>query len=325
MKIRKSVFALVLAVTMLFSTAIGAVASNGIEKIQASLNHNIKFLLNGSAWSPKDPSGKTLSALVYKGSTYVPLRSVSEALGAAVDWDASTSTITIDGDDNNGIPYNDASSNNSGTKPSTGNTNNSGSNSNNSGNSNKSNTSAPSAGTTTATASLSDPVPFGQTFKYSDKNAYDDIDYSFDYAITVTNVEILTHSQAVDLRYNVKNDDKIEYALVTLNTSMSNAKVKASSEDGLMTSVYFRADIWGSKTTNNQGIIGGTNHGFEGSLSDALFDNLGISKISVGKTGSYDITGKIIIPITKGSTNYLVLTKKDRSDYQASQLHFKLK
>lgn len=109
MQIKKSVFISSLLACSLVFGSVGVVASNGIEKISASLNHNIKFLLNGKSWKPADVNGNELSALVYKGSTYVPLRAVGNALGANVDYDSKTLVISIDGSDS-GIPYLDSSS-----------------------------------------------------------------------------------------------------------------------------------------------------------------------------------------------------------------------
>ncbi|MHA7966873.1 stalk domain-containing protein [Paenibacillus sp. CAU 1782] len=109
MQIKKSVFVSSLLACSLVFGSVGVVASTGVEKISASLNHSIKFLLNGKSWTPTDVNGNELSALVYKGSTYVPLRAVSNALGANVDYDPNTLVITIDGSDS-GVPYLDNSS-----------------------------------------------------------------------------------------------------------------------------------------------------------------------------------------------------------------------
>ncbi|MGF7047568.1 hypothetical protein J2T13_002073 [Paenibacillus sp. DS2015] len=64
------------------------------ENPSTALNHNITFKVDGIKWTPKDSNGDKLSALVYDGSTYVPLRVVSEALGAEVSWNNSSQQIT---------------------------------------------------------------------------------------------------------------------------------------------------------------------------------------------------------------------------------------
>ncbi|OBZ14501.1 hypothetical protein A8L34_11250 [Bacillus sp. FJAT-27264] len=117
MQIKKSVFVSSLVVSGLVFGAIGVGASNGIQKIQAALNSNIKFIVNGSSWTPKDNNGQKLSALVYNGTTYLPLRSTAEALGVELGWNNATQTITLTSGDggNDGIPYNDALGSSSGS------------------------------------------------------------------------------------------------------------------------------------------------------------------------------------------------------------------
>lgn len=122
MKIKKKVFVASLVACGLLSSAITVGAATGIQKIQAALNHNITFELDGSSWTPRDPDGKKLSALVYDGSTYVPLRAVSEALGAEVNWNGSAQKIIINSNGGNeGIPYKDGQNNGSSSSSSSSN------------------------------------------------------------------------------------------------------------------------------------------------------------------------------------------------------------
>lgn len=46
-------------------------------------------------------TGKGSSAFVSNGTTYVPLRTVSDALGHSISWDSSTKTIYINSNGNN--------------------------------------------------------------------------------------------------------------------------------------------------------------------------------------------------------------------------------
>lgn len=48
-----------------------------------------RLMVNGQVVTPSSP------AIVIKGNTYVPLRFVSEALGARVGWDGQTYTVSI--------------------------------------------------------------------------------------------------------------------------------------------------------------------------------------------------------------------------------------
>jgi len=74
-------------------------AASGLQKIQANLNHDIKFVVDGEQWTPRDQKGAKLTPISYEGSTYVPLRAVAEAVGAVVDWDDKTKTITVNSPD----------------------------------------------------------------------------------------------------------------------------------------------------------------------------------------------------------------------------------
>lgn len=108
MQVKKSVFISSLVVCSLVFGVVGAGAANGIIKIQAALNSNIKFKVDGNSWQPKDGNGKNLSALVYNGTTYLPLRSTAEALGVSLSLNSATQVISLDSGSANGIPYNDA-------------------------------------------------------------------------------------------------------------------------------------------------------------------------------------------------------------------------
>ncbi|RXZ79976.1 hypothetical protein EBB07_20685 [Paenibacillaceae bacterium] len=120
MQIKKSRFVAAIVACCVISGSVGALAATGTEKITAYLNHSIKFQVDGSNWTPKDSDGFKLAPVVYNGSTYLPARAVSEALGASIDWNSSSQTISITtGDSNAGIPYKDAQSNNNGSTSTT--------------------------------------------------------------------------------------------------------------------------------------------------------------------------------------------------------------
>lgn len=75
--------------------AIGAGAGGSLEAIQAALAHDIRFVVNGSVWSPIDTDGTRLSPIVYRGRTYLPVRAISEAIDLYVVWDGQHRTVTI--------------------------------------------------------------------------------------------------------------------------------------------------------------------------------------------------------------------------------------
>ncbi|KAG2960984.1 hypothetical protein PC120_g27895 [Phytophthora cactorum] len=75
--------------------AIGAGAAPILEKITANLNWGINYSISGKTWSPVDQNGKKLAAITYNNTTYLPVRSVGEALGVAVDYNNSSQTLML--------------------------------------------------------------------------------------------------------------------------------------------------------------------------------------------------------------------------------------
>ena len=55
----------------------------------------IRIVLDGKLIIPKDANGNVLDAFVLRGSTYLPIRALANALGCSVDWDGTTNTASI--------------------------------------------------------------------------------------------------------------------------------------------------------------------------------------------------------------------------------------
>lgn len=55
----------------------------------------IKITLNGSDMTPRDVTGKTVPVFLYEGTTYVPARAISEALGLNVSFNSATRTVVL--------------------------------------------------------------------------------------------------------------------------------------------------------------------------------------------------------------------------------------
>lgn len=297
--------------------AVGAGAATGIEQIKAALNWNLKFNVDGNSWTPKDGNGKTLAPIVYNGSTYLPARALSEALGASINLKNNTIYIETGA---NGYPYNDAN----GSGSTNGNSSNSGNGSsanNGSGAGSNSGTATPSSasGKTMAAA-----VPVGQSVTYSDPYSYDGESTTASFTVSVTSAKPITVEQIRALGFRVDEDPQVEYKRVKLKVALNSGKVISTSEsDGLYVSSFY-PNIWGSKTTEGQYIIGGTDHGFDGSLQDAVDDATNFKKIKAGQTGSYTAAGDLILPVVKGKTNYLTLQLQDTTDYDNSFFYFAL-
>jgi hypothetical protein len=69
--------------------AAGAVASNGIERVDAFLRPDYNVIIDGKATQLDTP------ILIYNESSYIPVRSVSRLLGANVNWEQTTQSIYI--------------------------------------------------------------------------------------------------------------------------------------------------------------------------------------------------------------------------------------
>lgn len=62
----------------------------------------VKLLVNGETVTPRDPNGNVVDPFIYNGTTYLPVRAVSNALGAEVGWDGNTKTVIINMDSSGG-------------------------------------------------------------------------------------------------------------------------------------------------------------------------------------------------------------------------------
>lgn len=87
---------IVLLVTMLvLAVSLGLFAADLYVKAKLT---DIKVVMDGKVLILKDAKGTALKPLSYNGSTYLPVRSISENLGLGVKWDSKTQTITLDSD-----------------------------------------------------------------------------------------------------------------------------------------------------------------------------------------------------------------------------------
>ena len=84
--------ALVMALTMGVAVPAGAAVLTG-KKIDVL--QGIEIFVDGVRLDPKDANGKSVETFVYNGTTYIPLRAVSQALGKAVNYDGNTKRAYI--------------------------------------------------------------------------------------------------------------------------------------------------------------------------------------------------------------------------------------
>ncbi len=92
---KKKLPIVLLATSFMFTFVLGVSAQPVISNIKAQLNSALNIELNGKKHSLKDTNGSVLYPISYNGRTYLPLRSLGEALGVVVDYDNSTKTAII--------------------------------------------------------------------------------------------------------------------------------------------------------------------------------------------------------------------------------------
>lgn len=74
-------------VANLFTPALAALAKKTID-----VYTGVNIYIDDVKLDPKDANGNPVEVFVYNGTTYVPLRAVSEAFGKPAQWDAQTRT-----------------------------------------------------------------------------------------------------------------------------------------------------------------------------------------------------------------------------------------
>jgi len=73
------------------SAGVSAVVKND----KAYLNKSLKIMVNDKFFYPLESDNSPLYPITYKDSTYLPARAVSECLGAQVEWNEQTRTVSI--------------------------------------------------------------------------------------------------------------------------------------------------------------------------------------------------------------------------------------
>lgn len=72
-------------------------AAGASTAVTAELNPNITVQIDGIARTFYNAQGQEVHPIVYQGTTYLPLRSMGELMNKNVNWDSTTSTVTISG------------------------------------------------------------------------------------------------------------------------------------------------------------------------------------------------------------------------------------
>ena len=69
-------------------------AKTGTNMIEV-VYQNVKLYVDGVLVTPKDANGNIVEPFISNGTTYLPVRALSEALGKDVRWDGKTSSVII--------------------------------------------------------------------------------------------------------------------------------------------------------------------------------------------------------------------------------------
>lgn len=95
MKKWQKTLVLVLVVALVAGLSSAALAV-GVTKKQLTAEYSgIQITLDGQKIEPKDANGATVEPFIVDGTTYLPVRALSNALGLDVDWDQATQTVIL--------------------------------------------------------------------------------------------------------------------------------------------------------------------------------------------------------------------------------------
>jgi hypothetical protein len=94
---KKLLISTIAAGVIAMSLTVGAFAAANLQVIKVYLNKSVKVKLNGQQWQPKDSTGKSTYPITYNGTTWLPVKSLGDVLGAKIGWNAVANSVLIDG------------------------------------------------------------------------------------------------------------------------------------------------------------------------------------------------------------------------------------
>ncbi|MDF9842439.1 MULTISPECIES: hypothetical protein [unclassified Paenibacillus] len=95
MKMNKKWLVAAVAAGMALTGSAGVYAGAKLQEIKAYLNNSIGVVVDGTPYWLRDGNGKTLRPITYEGLTYLPVRSVAEALDVPITYDAVNYKVRI--------------------------------------------------------------------------------------------------------------------------------------------------------------------------------------------------------------------------------------
>ncbi len=92
---RRKFAALLLLSALILGVVVSAVAATTVTKQLTAEYSGIQITLDGTKVEPKDVNGNIVEPFIVNGTTYLPVRALSNALGLDVDWDQTTQTVIL--------------------------------------------------------------------------------------------------------------------------------------------------------------------------------------------------------------------------------------
>lgn len=98
MRNKTKVLIMVLVMAIMMTTAVYAGVELGRSEVTATMCPDVGIVLKNETLTLKDANGDIVSPIIYQGTTYLPIRAISEAQGLEVGWDGDTTTVYVDSD-----------------------------------------------------------------------------------------------------------------------------------------------------------------------------------------------------------------------------------
>ncbi len=92
-KMLARVGALTLALAMVLALPIASAA--GLAKKTITVNTGVNLVVDGVSVIPTGENGKPVETFLYNGTTYVPIRAITQIFGKGISWDGTTGTVYI--------------------------------------------------------------------------------------------------------------------------------------------------------------------------------------------------------------------------------------
>lgn len=92
---KRFLISILLGAMLLCGFALGATSSRDFESISALLAYPITVKYNDAVQTLCNADGEEVFPISYNGTTYLPVRAISNMLGLDVDWDDATKTVLL--------------------------------------------------------------------------------------------------------------------------------------------------------------------------------------------------------------------------------------